>query len=116
MPLTVVAKDIINGDNYRFKTGDIIRFKVFEKKNVKNILLEKDFEVQEEKDECLIELFASEMEIGELLDKPIDYWYEVELNPNTEKIQTIVGYEKESGPAILTILPEGGEKKDKSQT
>ena len=110
MPLTVVAKDVIKDNNYRFEIGDIIRFKVIEKKNVKNILLEKDFEVQEECEEFFIELFASEMKIGELSDKPIDYWYEIELNPDTEKTQTIVGYEKENGPAVLTILPESGDK------
>lgn len=109
MPLTVEAEDISNKITYRFKEGDIVRFKVFEKKNVKNILLEKDFTVEEDAEQFIIELMASEMKIGELIDKPVDYWYEIELNPDSEKVQTIVGYEKESGPAVLTLLPEGGE-------
>ena len=109
MPLTIEAEDISNKITYRFKEGDIIRFKVFEKKNVKNILLEKDFSVEEDAEQFIIELMASEMKIGDLIDKATDYWYEIELNPDSEKVQTIVGYEKESGPAVLTLLPEGGE-------
>lgn len=112
MPLTVVAKDIINGNNYRFQVGDIIRFKILEKKNMENVLLEKDFEVVDEVEQFLIELYASEMKIGELIDKPVEYWYEIELNPDTDKAQTIMGYEKETGPAVLTLLPEGGDIKD----
>ena len=111
MPLTVVAKDVISGNNYMFQVGDIVRFKILEKKNMKNVLLEKDFEVKEEMTQFLIELMANEMKIGELIDKPVDYWYEIELNPDTDKTQTIVGYEKETGPAVLTLLPEGGDIK-----
>ena len=110
MPLTVKTKNL-DGTDYVFQLEDVIRFKVFEKKNVKNVLLEKDFSINEVSEEVLIELMADEMKIGELIDKATDYWYEIELNPDTSKTQTIVGYEKETGPAILTLLPEGGDKK-----
>lgn len=110
LPLTVTTKNT-DGTDYLFQPGDILRFKVFERKNVDNVFLEKDFEISEASTEVLIELTADEMKIGELIDKPKDYWYEIELNPDTQKTQTIVGYEKETGPAILTLLPEGGDKK-----
>lgn len=110
LPLTVKTKNA-DGTDYLFQPGDVLRFKVFERKNVDNVFLEKDFEISEASTEVLIELTADEMKIGELIDKPKDYWYEIELHPDTPKTQTIVGYEKEEGPAILTLLPEGGDKK-----
>jgi len=110
LPLTVTTKNT-DGTDYLFQPGDVLRFKVFERKNVDNVFLEKDFDICEASTEVLIELTADEMKIGELIDKPKDYWYEIELHPDTPKTQTIVGYEKEEGPAILTLLPEGGDKK-----
>lgn len=112
MPLTITNDE---DTPYVFQVGDIIRFKVMEKKNVDNVSLVKDFTINEESEEVLIELTADEMKIGELIDKPLDYWYEIELNPDTPKTQTIVGYDKETGPAVLTLLPEGGDKDDTSK-
>ena len=114
LPLTVTTQNA-DGSDYIFQLEDILRFKVFERKNVDNVFLEKDFKVNEISTEVLIELTADEMKFGELINKPIDYWYEIELNPNTQKTQTIVGYEMQTGPAILTLLPEGGDKNDTSK-
>lgn len=111
MAITLTTKNPIDGTNYVFQIGDVVRFKVFERKNVDNVFLEKDFIISEESEEVIIELTADEMKIGELIDKKKEYWYEIELNPDTPKTQTIIGYEKEKGPAILTLLPEGGDKK-----
>ena len=108
MPLTVTTKNS-DGTNYVFQLDDTLRFKVFEKKNVNNVFLTKDFSVNEVSEEITIELTADDMKIGELIDKATDYWYEIELNPDTPKTQTIIGYEKNL-PAILTLLPEGGDK------
>lgn len=38
----------------------------------------------------------------------MDYWYEVELNPETEA-QTIIGYD-EDGPKIFRLYPEGDDE------
>lgn len=110
MALTITATNPIDGSAYIFQLDDVIRIKVFERKNVDNVFLEKDFKINEPSEEVTIELTADEMKIGELIDKAKDYWYEIELNPDTPKTQTIIGYEKEEGPAILTLLPEGGDK------
>ena len=112
LPLTIDADNIIDGDKYNFKVGEVLRFKVMEAKNVNNVYLEKDFIIEEETTEKDIVLTADEMKIGELENKPIKYWYEIELNPDTEYTQTIIGYDKEEGPALLIILPEGGDKND----
>lgn len=111
MALTVTATNPVDGTAYTFQIEDVIRIKIFERKNVDNVFLEKDFKINEPTEEVTIELTADEMKIGELIDKAKDYWYEIELNPNTAKTQTIIGYEKEEGPAILTLLPEGGDRK-----
>lgn len=110
LSLTISATNDIDGSDYSFQTTDVIRFKVFEKANVGNVLLEKDFNVSEEATELIIAMTSEEMKIGELIDSSKDYWYEIELNPDTERTQTIVGYDMEEGAAILTLMPEGGDK------
>ena len=110
LSLTISATNDIDGSDYSLQTTDVIRFKVFEKANVGNVLLEKDFNVSEEATELIITMTSEEMKIGELIDSSKDYWYEIELNPDTERTQTIVGYDMEEGAAILTLLPEGGDK------
>ena len=111
LSLTISATNDIDGSDYSFQTTDVIRFKVFEKANVENVLLEKDFNVSEEATELIITMTSEEMKIGELIDSSKDYWYEIELNPDTERTQTIVGYDMEEGAAILTLMPEGGDTK-----
>ena len=114
MAITVTTQNA-DGSDYIFQPEDVLRFKVFERKNVDNVFLEKDFKVSEPSKEITIELTSNEMKLGELIDKQKNYWYEIELNPDTPKTQTIVGYELtedgEPNPAILTLLPEGGDKK-----
>ena len=111
MAITVTAKNPVDGSDYIFQLEDVIRIKIFERKNVDNVFLEKDFKINEPSEEVTIELTADEMKIGELIDKARKYWYEIELNPDTPKTQTIIGYDEETGEAILTLLPEGGDKK-----
>ena len=110
LPLLVSALNK-DGSEYEFKPDDVIRFKIMQAKNVNNVLLEKDFTVTETSKEIEITITANEMKIGDLSSKSIDYWYEIELNPDTDDTQTIVGYTKKEGAAILTITPEGGDKK-----
>ena len=84
-----------DGGNYTFRVGDVIRFKVFKKKDCQFIVLQKD------------------TKIGNIINKDIDYWYEVELNPDTRP-QTIIGYEidpqtRKPLEKIFKLLPEGGD-------
>lgn len=109
LPITISANSEIDGSAYEFQIDDIIRFKIMQKDRVETVLLSKDFKITEVGTEQQITIPANDMKIGELKSKPIDYWYEIELNPDTEKTNTIEGYDKEDGPAIITILPEGGD-------
>lgn len=111
LPLTIGALNK-NGSRYKFNIDDVLRFKITEAKKVDKVVFQKDFTVSEASTEMDVTLTANEMKIGPLSSKPIDYWYEVELNPDTVNTQTIIGYSKLDGPAILTILPEGGDKSD----
>lgn len=112
LPLTVNGTDKVTGGAYSFKVGEVIRFKIFDKKDVENVLLSKDFKVESESESVDIEILADEMKIGENLSKKVDYAYEIELNPDTPYTNTITGHTKELGFPILTLLAEGGNKND----
>ena len=96
-----------SGEEYLFKTGDIVRFSVFEKGRYDNLVLRRDVEVITDTKFVNINLSGNDTKIGELINRPKHYWYEVELNPDTAP-QTIIGYDN-SGPKILTLFPEGVE-------
>ena len=96
-----------SGEEYLFKNGDIVRFSIFEKGRYDNLVLRRDVEVTTETKFVSINLSGNDTKIGELINKPKQYWYEVELNPDTAP-QTIIGYDN-NGPKILTLFPEGVE-------
>ena len=96
-----------SGEEYLFKNGDIVRFSIFEKGHYDNLVLRRDVEVTTETKFVNINLSGNDTKIGELINRPKHYWYEVELNPDTAP-QTIIGYDN-NGPKILTLFPEGVE-------
>ena len=91
---------------YTFRVGDVVRFKVFAKKKCNEIVLTKDVEVTEETTKVEVVLEGVDTTIGGVISKPTDYWYEVELNPDTCP-QTIIGYD-EDGAKVFRLYPEGG--------
>lgn len=95
----------IGGSPYVFTADEVVRLKVVEEKDCSAIVLQKDVTVAEECTTVEIQLSKEETKIGELINKENDYWYEIELNPDTEP-QTIVGYD-EDGPKIFRVYPEG---------
>jgi hypothetical protein len=102
---TLVAND--NGEAHTFRQGDLVRFKVFEKKNCDNVVLKHDVRVSYDTQEVEIALSGEETKIGDEINKPTDYWYEVEVNPEIQP-NTIIGYD-EDGSKIFRVFPEGGE-------
>lgn len=96
----------IGETEYTFKEGDVVRFKVFEKKDCADVVLRKDITVSEATSRVQIALDSDETKIGGVISKPTEYWYEVELNPDTYP-QTIIGYD-ENGAKLFTLYPEGG--------
>lgn len=96
-----------NNEDYTFQAGDVVRFKVFEKKNCEGLMLQKDFYVTETTTEVQISLDEHETRIGETINKAKDYWYEVELISG-DNTQTIIGFD-EDGAKIFKLYPEGKE-------
>ena len=91
---------------YEFQTGDIVRLTVMQRKQCGQIVLQIDTEVEVPTEEVIIRLEKEDTKFGELINKPVDYWYEIEINPETAP-QTIVGYDAD-GPKIFRLFPEGG--------
>lgn len=94
----------VDNTPYTFRVGDVVRFSVFGKKNCSEVVLQKDVTVSEEAELVEIELSGEDTKIGGVISKPADYWYEVELNPDTYP-QTIIGYDKD-GAKVFKLYPE----------
>lgn len=102
----IVSAHLQDGKLHSFSKGDEIRFKVFKKNECDKVVLQKDITVSEPCDSVAINLTKEDTSLGGLYSRPIEYWYEVEVNPDTAP-QTIIGYD-ETGPRVLRIYPEGG--------
>lgn len=91
---------------YQYRLGDIVRFQVFKKKNCTELVLRKDFIVEEEAiSEFRIELDGTDTKLGGIINKPVVYWYEIEINPGKHS-NTIIAYDEE-GAKTFTLYPEG---------
>lgn len=97
-----------NGESHKFTAGDIIRFKVSEKKDCESVVLLKEFPVSEQTERVSIVLESHETKLGDVISKPKDYWYEVEYE-HDGIIQTIIGYD-EDGAKVFKLFPEGKEE------
>ena len=100
----VITAQNDDGSDYEFQKGDILRLKVMSKKNVEDIVLTKDVLIDLNKKTIDVELSSDETRIGDYINKPVTYWYEIELNGN----QTILGYDK-GGAKELILYPEGAD-------
>ena len=98
-----------DGSLYLFTPGDIVRFTIVEKNNYDNVLLRKDVKIESESECAVIHLDKEDTRFCPIISKPVDYWYEIELNPETNP-QTFIGYDK-NGAKIFRIFPEGGQLK-----
>lgn len=102
------VKAEFKGNPYTFQPGDLLRIKVFKKKKATEVVLAKDFPITAVTQTVQIFLDKEDTKIGNVISKPVDYWYEVELNPLSEP-QTILGYD-EDGAKIFKLFPEGADK------
>ena len=95
------------GEAYTFSPGDVVRFKVFERKDCNCVVLTKDAEVEEAAEAVTVHLTSEDTKLGDPINKPREYWYEVEINPETAP-QTIIGYDKD-GEKVFKLYPEGSD-------
>ena len=103
----VVAATLQNGEPYTFQTGDVVRFAVFKKKECSCVVIQKDAIVETDTTSVTIGLTADDTRLDDIISKPVDYWYEIVVNPDTAP-QTIIGYD-EAGEKIFRLFPEGGD-------
>ena len=108
LPLAITTTND-DGTDYVFKVGDVVRFTIYKKKDCSCVELQKDVVVEEETTEVYIDLTREDTKIGGLISKPVDYNYEVQLNPDTYP-QTIIGYTVKDGPKLFTLTPEADDK------
>lgn len=97
------------GNLYTFRAGDVVRIKVFKRRDCGCVELQKDVIVEADTQEVGVYLGKEDTKIGDVISKPTNYWYEVELNPDTEP-QTIIGYD-EDGEKVFRLFPEGSDAK-----
>ncbi len=103
-----VGAKVAEDTDYVFKSGDIVRLNVYERKRPEHVVLSKYVNITDDTTIVIITLSRDDTKIGELINKPVDYWYEVELNPDTVP-QTFIGYD-DDGPKIFRLFPEGADK------
>lgn len=97
-----IKKD--DGSDYVFQVGDIISFAIYKQKDLNGkALLLKEIEISSETSNVEISLTNDETKLGNIINQPMDYWYEIELNNK----YTVIGYD-EDGAKIIRLYPEGG--------
>lgn len=102
----LIEFSIDNGeDKYTFKGGDVIKFSIYRKKELdKSPVLQKQFTPTVGSTSVDIDISGEDMKIGEMENKSIEYWYEIELNND----ETIIGYD-DDGAKKLILYPEGAD-------
>lgn len=99
----ISAKDN-DGSTHTFQIGDVVRMSVCEKKNVENVYIQKDVVVETERTTIPISLTSEDTKLDDYINKPVVYWYEICLNPESNP-QTIIGYD-DDGAKLFIIYPE----------
>lgn len=98
-------------DGYVFKPEDKIAFRIYNKGKLNmKPLSETIVTIEESSAMAKIILSSAATRIGDIINKPVEYWYEVELNDS----QTVIGYD-DQGPKIIVLYPEGEIKGDANE-
>lgn len=98
-------KFTVNNGEYKFVKDDVVTLKVYEKGNVDKVVLQKNVKITEVSTSVIIELTTSDTKIGNVINKPAKYWYEISINDE----HTVIGYDDEGAKEFI-LYPEGGEK------
>lgn len=88
---------------YMFNVGDVISFGVYKKNGFNECpLIYKKIKVEHATDIISIELTKEDTTIGDLVNRVVDYWYEIQYNGD----ETVLGYDDE-GAKLFVLYPEG---------
>jgi hypothetical protein len=91
--------------SYLFQPNDVLRLTVCAKKDYSNIMLQKDTNVISATTSVEISLDSDETKFGGVINKPTEFWYTIELNPDGYNCQTLVGHTKD-GASVFMLYPE----------
>jgi hypothetical protein len=94
----------LGGSAYTFRVEDVVRLTVCPKKDYSVIMLQKDVEVSEATEFVEFHLDSDDTKFGAVINKPTEYWYTIELNPDTY-CQTIIGHTQD-GARVFMLYPE----------
>lgn len=98
-----LSLSLSDGTPYTFQNGDKVVFSVYSKGKMSDgAVLLKELIVDGGQQSIEITCTKEETKIGDLINKPVEYWYEIELNDEN----TVIGYD-EDGPKKLMLYPEG---------
>ena len=98
-------------EDYTFKVKDKVEFRIYKKSGLSQLpVFKKEVTVEKETDNVDISFTKEDTKLGEAGNKPVTYWYEIELNDE----QTVIGYD-EDGAKELILYPEGVEANDTMQ-
>lgn len=95
---------MVDGAPFVFRVGDIVRLTVCAKKDYSSVMLQKDVVVAEETERVEFHLDSDETKFGDVIHKATEYWYTIELNPDTY-CQTIIGHNQD-GARVFMLYPE----------
>ena len=93
------------GEPYIFKRGETLSLRIFKKRRYDEVVFSKETVIAADTERAQIYLSSAETRLGEVINAPAEYWYEIELNGGTNAAQTIVGYDK-GGPKVFRLYPE----------
>lgn len=100
----VFSVPLENGEKYEFQPDDVITFGVYNKAKMDEpALILKEITIEEPTEDVDIIMTTEETSIGDLINKPVECWYEIQLNHNT-----IIGYD-EKGAKKFIVYPEGSD-------
>ena len=99
-----VGTIILTNKSGVFDVNDKIKFSIVEKKNFNNVILQKEYTITEQADTFNFSLTSEDTTIGDIINKPVVYWYEIEYNGD----QTLIGYD-DAGPKEFVLYPEAKE-------
>jgi len=93
------------GNPYTFSAGDVLRLNVTKEGKENLVVMSVDSIVEEDSQEVSLSVTSFDSKIGTVINKPTDYWYDIELNPDSSAAQMLLGYDEE-GPKIFRLYPE----------
>lgn len=99
----LINYSILNGKTpYEFVETDVVGFYLYEKGKLdQNPIVEKTFTPNAGTTYIEIDISAEDMDIGNLKNVAVEYWYEITLND-----EVTLGYDAK-GPKILMLYPKG---------